>query len=111
MTAKPIEIDLRRDLPKVRKQWAKLAALCPERPRRYDAPCAIGSMMPKARRERIEGQAARVRALCDEGSIVIPPDQVADAVWLQDAFDCGSVEIFEERLARVEAKYLARVGS
>jgi hypothetical protein len=101
---KPIEIDLRRDLPKVREQ---LEAILPNIGAcLYSAPCAIGAMLSERDRKRLAGREADETAIDFHRTIHLPADQLRDAVKLQWAFDSGDVGRFRETLAALEAKYL-----
>ena len=101
----PIELDLRRDLPKVR---AALDDLMVTSECRYTAPCAIGVMMTPEQRATIPKGADGdyIGSLIDQGEVAAPPEQIVDLGLLQDTFDCSRRQ-FPIVLAELEAKYLA----
>lgn len=106
-TAKPIaEIDLRRDLPKVREYMAAgaLGGFY------YSSPCAIGAMLTDEERERLKAErldGKRFHYLHQTSEISAPPEQAEDIQDLQTALDSGNSERFAAALERLEAKYLA----
>jgi hypothetical protein len=100
-----IQIDLRRDLPKVRARRATLLKVIGQC--HYSAPCAIGVMVSPRKRRRMDAMPwCAIVSLAIEGCIEMPPEQVDDAGSLQASFDSGLVERFDTELARLEAKYL-----
>lgn len=108
-TRKPIvSLDLRRDLPKVRRQFKKLLTVLPQKSCKYAAPCVIGAMVPPAKRRLLDevGAAPSIGSLINQRFVAVPLEQERDFTRLQDAFDPGDQEGFERELARVEAKYL-----
>jgi hypothetical protein len=107
VATKPIEIDLRRDLPKVREQ---LEDVLPSRGNcRYSAPCAVGAMLSPAAREALRADdkdGSDISVLLSDGTVRAPADQKLDIDALQEAFDNLTEEAFLAELARLEAKYL-----
>ena len=108
----PIELDLRRDLPKVRERWRKVVrqrGKC-----RYAAPCIVGAMVPPELRADLDmpldGKigSPTVGSLITAGKITVPKDHAADLIELQIVYDNEDLESFKEELARVEAKYLGK---
>lgn len=107
------EIDLRRDLPKVREQ---LDDILPNMGKcRYASPCVIGLMLPEDVRVALDASADRegspvISTLVDRGLVSMPEGQEIDATDLQSEFDCGDDEYCRKRflakLAELEAKYL-----
>jgi len=102
----PIELDLTRDLAKVRGNTGPLGRC------RYTAPCAIGAMMSADDRDDILRQgtlvdATRIRSLLSAGKVVAPAEQHADLIALQFAFYKADFfpEDFERTLTELEAKY------
>ena len=100
------EIDLRRDLPKVREQ---LDAILPKMGEcLYASPCAIGAMVPEEVREALDAGTPYISSLVSSGRVAMPAEQVDDAAALQDAFDSAPEYSagFIEVLSELEAKYL-----
>lgn len=111
--SEPIQLDLRRDLPKVRERinYADMGACL------YASPCAIGAMIDdEAARSRLDSPGLEdiggtdIGSLVEAGLVSIPEDQLSDAQRLQDLFDgfeaAGARARFNAKLARLEAKYL-----
>lgn len=109
---KLIELDLRRDLPLVRKQYGKVLAAFRTGSCNYTAPCVVGAMVPQRNRSRLQCEAdSRIGVLIGKGLVCVPQGQRADFTRLQKAFDDGTQERFEAVLQRVEAKYLDEARS
>lgn len=106
--SKPIEIDLRRDLPKVRENWDALMKALPQRRCMYRAPCVIGAMMPAATRSKVQGT---IGDLIDDGSVAVAFGQRRDMTILQKVFDNGNEQNFARSLRRIEAKYLPETSN
>lgn len=125
-----IQLDLRRDLPKVREAFTKgeLQYQKGERPNgytcSYQGPCGIGAMMTSA--ERYDSDRAyddglasdtTIGGLIKAGLVEVPEDQVDDFRNLQRKHDRLTHEVqselpltsanrqFEELLTELEAKY------
>jgi hypothetical protein len=107
VATKPIEIDLRRDLPKVREQYAALTASLGRCS--YTAPCAIGAMMSREQRTALDLEKLNnvsIATLIEDARVTVPEGQIDDLWALQSAFDGGNVSTFSSTIARLEAKYL-----
>lgn len=104
-----VQLDLRRDLPKVREQWRAVSEALGQC--HYTAPCVVGAMVPKSKRGTLEEDrcfSLPIGILIANGRVVVPDDQRDDFTWLQNAFDKGDLDRFERTLAAVEQKYLAK---
>lgn len=109
MPGKPIEIDLRRDLPKVREKWRSLIrqrGKC-----LYAAPCIIGAMVPESLRagldQPITGTTCpNISHLIKARKVIVPEGQAADCADLQNVFDNSEPRVIRAELTRLEAKYL-----
>lgn len=57
----------------------------------YSAPCVIGALMPPAERffvaDLSAGDEDDVRYLVEQGVFIIPPEQMEDAIDIQEYFD------------------------
>lgn len=104
-----IQLDLRRDLPKVRKQWRAVTKALSTNLCDYTAPCVVGAMVPKNRRQTLEYATGdtSIDRLIDKGVVAVPVGQRRDFKRLQKAFDGADLGHFERTLAAVEQKYLA----
>lgn len=103
---KVIELDLRRDLPKIIRNQKTLIShlgLC-----RYSTPCAIGVMMSAAERRRLASKdTISIGQLIDDGIVCAPVEQHADLRCLQRTFDDGFAGKFNDLVARLASIYLA----
>jgi len=107
-----IELDLTRDLPKVRRSYGRLIKRMGECS--YSSPCAVGAMMTPAQRKKLAQRhedGTSIDALVDTGLVAIPPEQLDDLVELQDAFDRRDRDAFGAKLIECERKYLAKVSA
>lgn len=107
-----IELDLRRDLPKVREQFSEVLKAQRYGSCDYTAPCVVGAMIPPDKRAGIQdlrlspdGNTA-IGFLIGKKVIVVPEGQRRDFTRLQKAFDEADTDKFQRTLAAVEAKYL-----
>lgn len=111
-TAAIVELDLRRDLPKVVEALPALIASM-ERGNQaceYAAPCVIGAMVPQARRHDLDNAETGsddtyIGTLVRDGIVSVPTGQIADFVSLQRAFDSLDAARLRRVLSRVRAKY------
>jgi hypothetical protein len=107
MVAKQIELDLTRDLPKVRAAYKRLIkniGMCA-----YTAPCAVGVMMTPAQRRSLQINGAdgmSVDVLIDRKKLCVPAEQTKSMIVLQEAFDSGDIRRFNAVLDELERKYL-----
>jgi hypothetical protein len=107
-------IDLRKDLPKVRAQYARVLKALETQACDYTAPCVIGAMVnPKKRRQLQDAENlfdtndSMVGTLLNKGLLRAPREQHRDLTTLQSSFDSGDRAHFERTLASIEKKYLA----
>lgn len=110
-----VVLDLRRDLPKVRKQWNKVSTAQLQRVCEYTAPCVVGAMVNPRKRKDLEYADTRegnssIGVLVREGFVKVPPEQLRYLIRLQEAFDGGKPADLEEALRKAEQKYLPASG-
>lgn len=104
-----IDIDLTRDLPKVREHFDEVLAHQPSGRCKYAGPCVIGAMIPRNLRDGLDNanvDDTSVQTLVVEGFVTVQAGQLDDLVRLQQEFDSGDLEQFLGALRAVEAKYL-----
>lgn len=111
-----VRLDLRRDLPKVRKQWDRVSKAQKTRICDYTAPCVVGAMVSPRKRAELENAWAvgmdgtGIDTLIQFGFVVAPGEQRRDIKALQEAFDSGDRARFTRKLRAVEKKYLERAA-
>lgn len=67
----------------------------------YQDPCIIGVLVPHASRKALDRQSCKgLGALFAKGAVMIPQDQVKDAIDLQVAYDNRRWDIVESIAAR-----------
>ncbi len=107
---KPLQLDLSRDLPKVREQFGAVIQAQQTGWCEYSGPCVIGAMVPPHMRSYLDNpigtENATIGGLIRAKLVSVPSDQTQAFRRLQRSFDSGDQKRLERSLRHYERKYL-----